>query len=290
MAELTMPDTAGPGYPQGGIEMGKSVKTYNTILLELNKGVYNVVLNRPDKLNALNEDMCHELSDAFSLVGKDDAARVLVLSGNGRAFSAGGDMGGLFLKMIEDRRAGKKPFDIPTWLSEASLALHSLSIPTIAAINGAAIGFGVTVCLQCDMRIAADNAVMGLPFVKLGLIPEFGCTYTLTRIVGIAKAFELVYTGKNIKADEAKEIGLVNMIVPLVELATATQSLAANIAEGAPMAVKRAKEALYAGLDSGLKQQLKLESKGMNETLISEDHEEAVRTFLAKRPPAFKGR
>jgi enoyl-CoA hydratase len=198
-------------------------------------------------------------------------------------------MGGLFLKMIDDRHSSKKPFDIPTWLSDASLALHNLSIPTIAAINGAAIGFGVTICLQCDIRIAADNAVMGLPFVKLGLIPEFGCTYTLPRIIGIAKAFELVYTGKNIKAEEAKEIGLVNMIVPLTDLGAAAQSLAANIAEGAPMAVKRAKQALYAGQDSSMKKQLKLETKGMNETLISEDHEEAVRAFLAKRPPVFKG-
>ena len=234
--------------------------------------------------------MCHELSDAFSIIGKDDAARVLVVSGNGRAFSAGGDMAGLFLKMIDDRHAGKKPFDIPAWLSEASLALHNLSIPTIAAINGAAIGFGVTICLQCDIRIAADNAVMGLPFVKLGLIPEFGCTFTLPRIVGIAKAFELVYTGKNIKAQEAKEIGLVNMVVPLADLAATAQSLAANIAEGAPMAAKRAKEALHAGQDSSIEKQLKLETEGMNETLVSEDHEEAVRAFLAKRPPVFKGR
>jgi enoyl-CoA hydratase/carnithine racemase len=270
--------------------MAKPVKSYDTILLEFKDGIYRVILNRPDKLNALNESMCHELMDAFSTIQKDDSARVLVICSNGRVFSAGGDMSGLFLKMIDDRHAAKKPFDIPTWLNDTSLMLHNLSIPTIAAINGAAIGFGVTICLQCDMRIAADDAVLGLPFVKLGLIPEFGCTYTLPRIVGIAKAFELVYTGKNIKAQEAKEIGLVNMVVPIAELAATTQSLAENIRDGAPIAVKRAKEALYSGLDAGMEQQLELETKAMIETLSSEDHEEAVRAFLAKRRPVFKGK
>ena len=270
--------------------MAKPVKSYDTILLEFEDGIYRVTLNRPDKLNALNESMCHDLLDAFSTIQKDDAARVLVICGNGRVFSAGGDMGGLFLKMIDDRHAAKKPFDIPKWLNDASLMLHNLSIPTIAAINGAAIGFGVTICLQCDIRIAADNAVLGLPFVKLGLIPEFGCTYTLPRIVGIAKAFELVYTGKNINAQEAKEIGLVNMVVPIGELAATAQSLAENIKEGAPIAVKRAKEALYSGLDASMEKQLKLETKAMTETLRSEDHEEAVRAFLAKRRTVFKGK
>jgi enoyl-CoA hydratase/carnithine racemase len=270
--------------------MVKALKTYETILLDSDSGIYRVVLNRPDKLNALNEQMCHDLFDAFSIVGKDDSARVLVLSGNGRAFSAGGDMGGLFLQIIDDRHAGKKPFDIPKWLSDASLTLRNLTIPTIAAIHGAAIGFGVTICLQCDMRIVSDDVVMGLPFVKLGIIPEFGCTYALPRIVGIAKAFELVYTGKNIKAQEAKEIGLVNMVVPVGELAATAQSLAENIREGAPVAVKCAKEALYAGIDNDMAKQLKLETKAMIETLESEDHEEAVRAFLAKRRPVFKGK
>lgn len=266
------------------------VKMYDTILLDFENGIYRVVLNRPDKLNTLTEQMCHDLLDAFSYIGKDASARVLILSGSGRAFSAGGDMGGLFLEMIEDRHAGKKPFDIPTWLNDASLALRDLPIPTIAAMHGAAIGFGVTLCLQCDMRIAADDAVMGLPFVKLGIIPEFGCTYTLPRIVGIAKAFELVYTGKNIRAEEAKEIGLVNMVVPASQLVAAAQSLAENIAAGAPIAVKLAKEALYTGIDNDMAQQLKVETKGLIETFKSKDHEEAVRAFLAKRTPIFKGK
>jgi len=266
------------------------LKEYKTIQLTSDKGICDVRLNRPDKLNALTEQMCHDLLDAFTLIGADETMRVMVLSGNGRAFSAGGDMSSLFLKMIEDRHSGKNTFDIPRWLCDASLALHNLPIPTIAVIHGAAIGFGVTVCLQCDLRIASEDAVLGLPFVKLGLIPEFGCTYTLPRLVGAAKAFELVYTGKNIRAQEAKEIGLVNMVVTASELTRSVQALAANIAEGAPKAVRCAKAALRSGLDRDLRQQLGLETKGMTENLKSQDHEEAVRAFLEKRPPTFKGR
>jgi enoyl-CoA hydratase/carnithine racemase len=271
-------------------EMSKAQQTYETILLDCENGIYKLVLNRPDKLNTLTEQMCDDLMDAFHLIEKDDSARVMIISGNGRAFSAGGDMTSLFLQMIEDRRSGRKAFDISLWLRDAALALHDLPIPTIAAMHGAAMGFGVTLCLQCDIRIASEDAILGMPFVKLGLIPEFGCTYVLPRLVGIAKASELVFTGKNIKAPEAKDMGLVNMVVPVAELSGTAQSLAENIAAGAPIAVRRAKEALQASYDSDIAHQLRIEAKGMVETLRSEDHEEAVRAFLAKRRPLFKGK
>ena len=270
--------------------MPSSPNHYETILLNFHNGIYKVILNRPNKLNTLTEQMCHELLNAFKTISRDRSAKVMVLSANGRAFSAGGDMNDLFLQMINDRRSGKKAFNIPAWLNDASLALCNLPVPTIAAMHGAAIGFGTTICLQCDIRIASDDAVIGLPFVKLGLIPEFGCTYILPRLVGIAKAFELVYTGKNIRALEAREVGLVNMVVPSSELGTTVQALAENIAEGAPVAVRRAKEALRAGLNVNMKQQLKLETQMMRETLKSEDHEEAARAFTEKRRPLFKGK
>ncbi|RPJ63900.1 MAG: 2-(1,2-epoxy-1,2-dihydrophenyl)acetyl-CoA isomerase [Dehalococcoidia bacterium] len=270
--------------------MPSSPNYYETIILNFHNGIYKIFLNRPDKLNTLTEQMCYELIDAFKTINNDSSAKVMVLSANGRAFSAGGDMHELFLQMINDRRSGKKAFNIPAWLSDASQALRNLPVPTIASMHGAAIGFGTTICLQCDIRIASDDAVVGLPFVKLGLIPEFGSTYILPRLVGIAKALELVYTGKNIRADEAREIGLVNMVVPSSELGTTVQALAENIAEGAPLAVRRAKEALFAGLNVNMKQQLKLETKMMRETLISADHEEAVRAFTEKRRPLFKGK
>jgi enoyl-CoA hydratase/carnithine racemase len=270
--------------------MSGSPNYYETILLDFHNGIYKVILDRPDKLNTLTEQMCHELLDAFKIITKDSSAKVMLLSANGRAFSAGGDMNNLFLQMIKDRRSGKKAFNIPVWLADASLSLRNLPVPTIAAMHGAAIGFGVTLCLQCDIRIASDDAVMGLPFVKLGIIPEFGCTHVLPRLVGIAKAFELVYTGRNIGAHEAREIGLVNMVVPSSEFGTTVQALAENIAEGAPVAVRRAKEALRAGLDVNMKQQLKLETRMMRETLKSEDHEEAVRAFTEKRRPFFRGK
>ncbi len=263
---------------------------YSTITLAKAEGIATLTLNRPEKLNALNETMAAELLDAVTQVGQDDDVRVLIVTGAGRAFWAGADVKELFLKGIEQRKRGEESFDIIDWLERLCLQLRNLPKPTIAAINGHAVGIGVTLPLQCDIRIASEEAQFSMPFVRLGLIPEFGSTYALTRLVGIAKACELIFTGKFIGAKEAKEIGLVNNVVPTAELQKTTFELAKTIAQGAPLAMQMAKKGLYQGLDTDIQSQLRYESLAFRILLWSEDHDEGVRAFLDKRQPKFKGK
>ncbi len=264
--------------------------SYSTIILDKAEAIATVTLNRSEKLNAFNPQMLEELFDALVHIEQDDDIRVLVITGAGRAFSAGGDMEQLFLRSIEQRKHGEKGYDVIGWLLKARLLLRNMPQPVIASINGAAIGLGMTVSLACDLRIVSEEAMLSVPFVRIGAVPEFGCTYSLPRLVGIAKACELIFTGKTITAKEAEEIGLVNEVVPATELKSATYKMAKSITEAAPMAVRLAKKELYQGMDADLQNQLQLEYEGLVTTLQSEDHEEAVRAFLEKRKPIFKGK
>lgn len=263
---------------------------YSTITLEKAEGIATLTLNRPEKLNVLNETMAVELLDAITEVEKDKGVKVLVVTGAGRAFWAGADVKDVFLKAIEQRKRGEESFDILGWLDKICLQVRNMPKPVIASINGYAIGIGVTFPLQCDIRIASEEAIFSLPFVRLGVLPEFGSTYTLTRLVGIAKACELIFTGKAISAKEAKEIGLVNEVVPAAELQKATYELAKTIAQGAPLAIQMAKKGLYQGLDADIQSQLRYEGLAFDLLMKSEDHEEGVRAFLEKRQPSFKGK
>lgn len=262
----------------------------STVTLDKANGIATLTLNRPEKLNALNEHMAAELLDTVTQIEQDSEVKVLIITGAGRAFWAGADVKELFLRGIEERKHGREPFDILGWLEKLCLQLRNMPKPTIAAINGYAVGIGVTLPLQCDIRIASEEAMFSMPFVRLGLIPEFGSTYALTRLVGIAKACELIFTGKFINASEAKEIGMVNEVVPAHELEKTTRELANTIAQGAPLAIQMAKKGLYQGLDANIQNQLQYESSAYNILLRSQDHEEGVRAFLEKRQPHFKGR
>jgi len=263
---------------------------YSTITLEKAEGIARLTLNRPEKLNALNEVMAAELLDAVTHVEEDKDTKVLVITGAGRAFWAGADVKELFLKGIDQRKRDEASFDIISWLERLCLQLRNMPKPTIASINGHAVGIGVTLPLQCDIRIASEEAMFSLPFVRFGLIPEFGSTYALTRLVGIAKACELIFTGKFIGAKEAKEIGLVNEVVPTAELEKTTHEWAKTIAQGAPIAIQLAKKGLYQSLDASIESQLHYESLALNILLRSEDHEEGIRAFLDKRQPNFKSK
>lgn len=263
---------------------------YSEIILDESEGIATITLNRPDKLNAFTETMSNELLDALIRAEQDKSVRVVIITGAGRAFCAGADLKDTFLKIIEDRKAGIEGYDILSWMVKACLQFRSMSKPTIASINGHAIGLGLTIPLQCDIRIASEAATMSLPFVKVGVLPEFGSTYTLSRIIGIGKACELVFTGKSVTAQEAKEINLVNEVVPPAELETATRNLAISITEGAPIAIKMAKRGLYMGMDGDIENQLQYEKLAFDMLWQQEDHEEAVRAFLEKRKPVFKGK
>lgn len=264
--------------------------SFSTILVDKAEGIATLTLNRPDRLNAVTEPMTAELLDAFTQIESDGNVRVLVITGAGRGFCAGADIQDLFLKGIEDERQGKEKFDLPAWAEKACWQLADMSKPTIASINGPAVGFGMTLTLVCDLRIASEEARLSIPFVQFGIIPEFGSTYFLPRLVGIAKACELAFTGRFIEAKEAKEIGLVNEVVPGAELKAATYKLAKSIVRGAPVAIQLAKRGLYQGLDTSLRNQLRYERLALDIAFQSEDHAEAVAAFLQKRPPVFKGK
>ena len=262
---------------------------YETILLEKRENIATLTLNHPERLNAFTERLCEEMLDAFNKLAKDDTIRVLIITGSGRAFSIGLDLDWAH-SMIEQRKRGEKIYDVSNWATKLHLALMDMPYPVIAAINGMAVGGGITITLGCDIRIAAEDARISLPFASVGITPELNSTYMLSRLVGIGKACELIFTGKTITGKEAKEIGLVNDAVPLAELHAVTSELAETIARGAPMAMRLAKKGLYQGLDADRYKQLLWEETALRATFQSEELAEAVEAFLAKRKPIFKGK
>lgn len=262
----------------------------STILLEIKEGIATLTLNRPDKLNAFTEPMTGEFAHILNQVEQDKNVRVLVITGAGRGFCSGADITDLFLKGIEDRKQGKEAFDLLRWMRDTCMKIRNMPKATIASINGPAIGLGFTLPLACDLRIASDEATMAIPFVRFGIIPEFGSTYFLPRLLGIAKACELAFTGKTITAAEAKEIGLINKVVPASELKQATYELAKSIAQLPPLAVEFSKKGLYHGLDNELESQLQYECLALELLFRSQDHEEGVKAFLEKRQPVFQGK
>jgi enoyl-CoA hydratase/carnithine racemase len=225
---------------------------YECILYEVSEAIATLTLNRPEKLNAYTARMGEELVDAFARARQDDAVRVVILTGAGRGFCAGVDLDELKRQTAEPNaakgpRIGEEAF-VRTWPREQ---LDSPK-PVIAAINGAAIGVGVTMTLPCDIRIAADTAKLGLTFVKLGLLPGLGSTHLLPRIVGLARATELVLTGRTITAGEAREIGLVHRAVPAADLANEARETARAIAAARPEVVTAAKRALRYGASADM--------------------------------------
>ena len=263
---------------------------YETIILEVKDQIATLTLNRPDKLNAENNKMADELLDVLQAVEKMDEVRVMVITGAGRAFCAGADLKERFLPRIEEKKKGVIR-DVTREFSELGcLALARIRKPTIAAVNGPASGVGCTLALSCDIRIASTEAKFGFPFVRVGISPEFGSTYYLPRLIGIGKAYELVFTGKTIDAQEAKEIGLVNQVVPPDRLKEVTYGMAGKILKMSPMAIQLSKRALYQGMRApDLASHLQYETLAFVHLLGTQDHEEGVKAFLEKREPVFKG-
>ena len=269
---------------------------YETIILEKKDNISTLTLNRPEKLNALNPQMFIELVHAFREVNQDDETKVLVLTGAGRGFCSGVDLtaqaGSQGSSSSTKRKTGTaiegiSPSDFPR---EAPLALSGMKKPVIAAINGAAVGGGLTLTLSCDIRIASEAARFSIPLTRLGFTFELGSSYFLSRVVGIGKACELVFTGRMIDAAEAKEIGLVNQVVPADQLAEVTYEMASNIAKAVPQAQEISKMGLYQGMNADLPTQLRWEVLANGYLGGTEDRKEAIRAFVEKRDPVFKGR
>lgn len=230
---------------------------YKTISSERKGAVGILYLDRPHVLNALSEDMQHELLHFMQGARADDSLRVLILTGKGRAFSAGGD-----LKMFKEAYEAYQRDGSDSGLGETALprAFIDFPKPFIAAINGAAVGFGLTVSLICDIRIAAENATFSCAFARIGVTPEFGSSYFLPHVVGYARAAELAFTAKDIDAQEAYRIGLVNRVVPPEKLLAESEALANDIAVLPQEAVMMAKRVLRHGSQFTLEQSLPYES------------------------------
>jgi enoyl-CoA hydratase len=258
---------------------------YKNLLTTKANGVGWITINRPDKLNALNVETVVELRSAFLEFQEDPEVRVVILTGSGeKAFIAGADIS-QFVGLDEARA---KEYAVRG--QEVTALIENLKKPVIAAINGYALGGGTEFALACHIRIAAETAKMGQPEVKLGLIPGYGGTQRLARLVGKGKALELILSGRTIDAKEAYETGLVNRVVPLAELAGACEKLAQEIIANAPLALQYSIQAINQGLDQTLKDGLRTEAGLFGRTFASEDSQEGAKAFLEKRKANFKGK
>ena len=248
------------------------------ILLE-KKGLYAVAtINRPKALNALNSEVLSDLDELVQTVSADADIRALVITGSGeKAFVAGADIGEMSTLTPEEGEAfGKHGNDV-------FRKLETLPIPTIAAVNGFALGGGCELSMSCDIRICADTAVFGQPEAGLGITPGFGGTQRLARLVGPGMAKQLIYTAKNIKADEAYRIGLVNAVYPLDELMPAAEKMAETIAKNAPIAVRACKKAVNEGLEAKMDDAVVIEEKLFGSCFKTADQIEGMSAFLEKR-------
>ena len=259
---------------------------YQTLLCARTDAIATITLNRPDARNALDFAMRRELLAALDEVDADGAARVLVLTGAGGHFCSGGDV-----KTMRDKRhtpaEGRARVEL---LNRAITRLVEFPKPTIAMVDGYAVGAGTNLALCCDLIVASDRARFGEVFSKIGLVPDGGGTWLVQRLVGIARAKELIFTADVIDAAEAERIGLVNRVVPVAELVTVTRALAEKIAAGPPAVLRMAKHMVNRAATSDLATALDLEAFSQGLAIASEDHQEGLAAFFEKRPPKFTGR
>jgi enoyl-CoA hydratase len=259
--------------------------TYQTLLFEIRDGIAFVTVNRPDKLNALNDQVMAELADAAEHIETEPAIRGAIITGAGpKAFIAGADIGDL-------SRQG--PFDGKARAMRGQAVLRRLETcgkPVIAAVNGYALGGGCELAMACHLRIASETARFGQPEVKLGIAPGYGGTQRLPRLVGKGIALGLILGGEMIDAQEAYRIGLVNKVVPAAELAAESEKLLRGILAMAPLAVRLCLEAVDQGCEMTLDEGLLLEANHFGLLAATNDMKEGTQAFLEKRPPRFEGR
>ena len=258
---------------------------YKEILFEKERPLATITLNRPEKLNAYTSRMCQEITKALEEAGKDRNIRVVIVTGAGRGFCSGVD--------LTPRSSRREPVPIrrDTRMGPPVRKLGEFDKPVIAAINGVVVGGGLSFVLACDIRIASDRARFSEIYAKRGLVPNNGSTWFLPKIVGMARAYEMVLTGDIIDATEAERIGLVSRVVPHDDLLPVVRELATRIANGPPIATQLSKRALSQGaLSTDLPSHMELELNYDAICRTTEDRAEGTRAFLEKREPVFKGR
>ncbi|MCB1739492.1 MAG: enoyl-CoA hydratase/isomerase family protein [Gammaproteobacteria bacterium] len=263
--------------------------SYESLIYEVVDGIATLTLNRPERLNALGGTLRDDLLDAVQRADQDRAVRVMVITGAGRGFCSGGDV-----KAMRERDERAEPgYELEQKIApvrdKVVLAMRDASKPVIAAVNGPAAGAGMNLALACDVRIASTNARFSQAFVRRGLHVDWGGTYFLPRIVGMAKAAELIFTGDVISAEEALQLGIVSRLVEPDGLLPTVYELAGRIAAGPPVAIRLAKRSLYHNQDCDLRQALEFETYAQSVCRETEDAREGIRAFVEKRAPQFKG-
>jgi enoyl-CoA hydratase len=258
---------------------------FKLIIYEKSEGIATITLNRPEALNAFSKEVVEEILQALEDIRRDENVRVVILTGAGeKAFSAGADIKAMIginpLKARELSLMGEK----------LCASFENLEKPVIAALNGYALGGGMEVAMSCDIRIASENVRMGQTEINIGLIPGWGGTQRLTRLVGRGKAKELVFTGRMIDARTAEQLGIVNMVVAADKFRETVRQFALELAAKAPVALKVAKALIEKGADISLDSALALEREGFGVVASTEDLQEGVKAFTEKRKPTFKGK
>ena len=258
---------------------------YENLIYEKTERMAILTLNRPEKLNALSPDLMKELYDALSDADKDDSVRVIIITGGDSVFAAGADLEAMatagldVVQAFRARFAKNNPYDF----------IEQIGKPVIAAIAGYALGGGCELAMCCDLRIAAETAQFGQPEIRVGLIPGAGGTQRLPRLIGMTKAKELIMLGELIGAEEAKQLGLVNAVVPADRLLDEAKKLAAKLIQRPPFGLRLAKMVMNMGADRDLQSALALEREAFAMLFATEDQKEGIRAFNEKRKPDFKG-
>jgi 2-(1,2-epoxy-1,2-dihydrophenyl)acetyl-CoA isomerase len=264
------------------------IQENRAVLEKREGGIATLILNRPERMNALNKDLVLALNDALTRVEEDQDIDVVVLAGAGRAFCAGGDLAVIGKGRQENDIAELQP--ILRSGMQAVLKIRTMRQPVIAAVHGAAAAAGMNIALAADIRIASEDAMFGQNFAKVGLFPDYGGTFFLPQLVGPAKAAELFYTGDMIDAAEALRLGIVNRVVPLAQLESEVRALAQKIAQGPAIAIRAVKRTLFGRDQEELTALLNLEVEHQMKCFSSEDCGEGIRAFFEKRSPKFQGK
>ncbi|MCM3584696.1 enoyl-CoA hydratase/isomerase family protein [Mesobacillus maritimus] len=258
------------------------------IIVDTKDGVRTLTLNRPERLNAVNDTLSHEIIQAISEASSDDEVRVIVITGSGRGFCAGLDLTE-YAKRNPDLQSRHQKLDDLGWVGHQALGIVHCDKPVIAAINGIAAGAGLALALACDIRFMSADARVTAGYIRRGLSPDAGMSYFLPRLVGQAKAAELIYTGRDIYPEEAERLGLVNGVFADEDLHEQVMNFARELAAGPPVAMTLSKRLLASSQDSDLTAILKQEYAFIKQCFGTKDVQEGIRAFAEKRKPVFRG-